>query len=271
MTFPFDIAVGTRVRYTAADHSTLVLGDLGTFVGKNTYGDYAILMDDGRGRSAIDFNGLNYHWTTGGRNFEVVPTGPVVGETYIVVADNYSDDPHGMALGTSVTIYKADPDRDGRIIVRRNTEVAFTYYVLPPDIGIVSAPEVTLESFRLSFLTGAVARGVANGETHSAQVTEALDNLARVEFLEPSKTLEDFQKRIVSLAMDAKGKHKWCGEPEKYLTEIGLKHLLPVRKSIKVITEVQVSGDPSWDQYRFNDEATKIAAATTTAHSFWTE
>lgn len=128
----------------------------------------------------------------------------------------------------------------------------------------------TLESFRLSFLTGAVARGEANGETHSAQVKDALDDLARLEFLEPSTTLEGFQKRIVRLAMEAKGKHSWCGEPEAFLTEIGLKHLLPVRRYVKVITEVLVSGEGDWSDSRFAEQATVMAAAQTNAYSFWT-
>ena len=108
---------------------------------------------------------------------------------------------------------------------------------------VVAAPEVTetLDAFRLRFLTAAVERGRLNGGDHPAQVTAALDNLARVEFLSPSLTLADFQQRVVDLAMNAKIEYTWCGEPEAMLTDLGLGHLIPRRVTVTVTSRVFVT------------------------------
>ena len=113
------------------------------------------------------------------------------------------------------------------------------------DIEVIATPVVevteTLDAFRLRFLTAAVERGRLNGGKHPAQVTLALDNLARVEFLSPSLTLADFQQRVVDLAMAAKAQHMWCGEPEEMLTDLGLGHLIPRRVTVTVTARVFVT------------------------------
>jgi hypothetical protein len=60
--------------------------------------------------------------------------------------------------------------------------------------------------------------------------------------------------------MEKKKAHSWCGEPEAYLTEIGLAHLLPVVKRLTVTIEVPVSGDANWSRRQWREAARKAAA-----------
>lgn len=109
-------------------------------------------------------------------------------------------------------------------------------------LEVLAEPEKveTLAEYKIKFLNMALARGRDNGVIHQGQVETALSRLAGFEYLDPSQTVEDFQKRVAALAMEAKGKHNWCDEPEKFLTEIGLGHLIQKKEKVRVTVEVEV-------------------------------
>jgi hypothetical protein len=191
-----------------------------------------------------------------------------VGTRFIVTATDL--DYHGFAAGTVVTVVemssslRSDRDRYNPDCIRVSGTAEWgtdtiEQWVNAHHVSAAPAEAETLESFKVSFLTGAIARGVANGATHAQQVEKALERLAGLEYLDPSKTLEDFQKRVVALAMEKKAEHSWCGEPEAYLTEIGLGHLLPVRKYLTVTLEVEVSGEATWSRRQWREAASEAA------------
>lgn len=197
-------------------------------------------------RVAREDNGLDLGaWDTS--RFVLAPSFSV-GDKVTIVADTFTRDRHYQSIGTEATVTALEAStyepNDSRITVSvESTYGPQRYFVALADIVLadsVPAEPETLEAFKIRFLEGAIARGEANGATHSAQVTVALNTLAGLEFLEPSKTLEDFQRRVVDLAMAKKAEHSWCGEPEAYLTDIGLAHLLPVVKTVTMVVSVSV-------------------------------
>lgn len=130
---------------------------------------------------------------------------------------------------------------DNPVSGRRETGSGGHWYFVETSMTLLSPAPVTLDEYRVTFMTAALARAADNSPAHVEQVTAALDNLARVEFIDPSKTVEDFQKRVVALGMEAKGKHGWCDEPEKFFKTLGLGHLLPVTKQVKMEVYVLVT------------------------------
>jgi hypothetical protein len=235
-------------------------------VGVNEDTRMLVTSDYGDGTTTVkrESDGMDLGgWNTS--RFAAAPSNALaVGDTVTIVADGHSDC-HGLPVGTRATVaaltggsYDASPNERITIKVNRHGYDE-TYYA--PASDVEKAPEVeTLSEFKIRFLNGAIARGEANGATHAEQVREALDRLAGLEYLDPSLTLEDFQKRVVALAMEKKKAHSWCGEPEAYLTEIGLAHLLPVVKRLTVTIEVPVSGDANWSRRQWREAARKAAA-----------
>ncbi len=261
--------VGTRVRVTEdnAQSARVLAGDLGTVVEAAVLGGSAlrVKMDNPRSSAAT--------WSFTPEYLEVVEDALSVGDIRTIVADGYSTDPHGMNMDTEVEVIGAVTDYDGRITVRKtSSRSGWTYYVLPTDLSGVSTPAEpeTLASFKIKFLEGAIARAASNGGRHPEQVKVALDHLAGLEYLEPSADLESFQKRVVALAMSKKAEHNWCGEPEAYLTEIGLAHLLPRRMVVEVITEVVVMATPGMSDRDIRTAARAQAATLDDGGSFWT-
>lgn len=263
--------VGTRVKYNASSMSDLHNGDLGTVVGADSH-YLAILMDDPRGRRTRNLCGVSAHWTSSGSDFDVVEGNEAftVGDSVRIVADGHSDC-HGLDIGQEgvvTDLYGSDydPDRSERLRVKVNRHgYDETYYVLPTDIERFdpSVPE-TLESFKARFLNLAVARGQENGATHSEQVTTILDEFARAEFLSPSPDLDSFKKRVVEFAYEGKKRYAWCPEPERFLTDLGLTDLMPVKKEITVVMTVTVTGEQNTtrDEWRAlaRTEASRQAA-----------
>lgn len=275
MSLPRNLPVGTRIRCIQAINEVEV-GDLATIVASDDLQN-AYLLDNPRGRSARWLTmGVEGHYTTSsGHSWEVVPatTGPVVGERIRVTEkDAYGADVEAGDEGVITHVNEPghyDPDEfyvlmdtyrgsgsalhHGGHWVFRDEHVTFL-----GTAPATSTEPVTLQSYRLDFLKRAHARGVANGTVHQAQVEKALDRLAGLEYLDPSATLEAFQQRVVDLAMSAKGEHRWCGEPEAFLTEFGLEHLLPVRKTINVIVTVEVTGDANTTPGEWQERAAAL-------------
>lgn len=263
--------VGSTVTVTNAEHgSVFSLGDTLTIVSRQ----------DGEGRwdtvraSRGSLEGAIYV----GSLASTVPTGPVVGgRVKIRTAEANGASVSAGDLGTIVEVedassygapafyVKMDIEQGTRACYRDKSGADYIFHAEHVEfLPAGEAPaEVTLDSFRLSFLTGAVARGERNGGRHPQQVKEALDEFARAEFLDPSKTLEQFQKRVVDHAMSAKGRYSWCGEPEAYLTEIGLAHLLPVKRTVRVTIDVEVTGEDTWRPSQWRIAARTAAAAQT--------
>lgn len=127
-------------------------------------------------------------------------------------------------------------------------------------IGSAPAKEQTLQEYKVEFMVKADQRGRTNGPVYHAQVVEALDALARAEYMEPTTTKEAFQARIVSIAMDAKVKHGWCEEPEKFLRENGLEHLLSVTKSVTMTVDILVTLPPGASDRDFRIAAGRLVA-----------
>lgn len=283
-----DSPVGTRVRYIGPSMHDLHTGDLGTVAGVNSWSNVAITMDNARGRGLRTVQGVECHWTTSGSDFDVVegPTEPAVGVRVRIKTDEaYGATVNAGDEGAIVYVSERYPEEfyvlmdnyRGSQPREWNASNGGDWVFRIEDVDLLDATSVapepeaeTLESFRIKFLEGAVARGIANGERHSAQVTEALDNFARLEFLEPSTTLEAFQARVVALAMESKGRYSWCGEPEAYLTSIGLGHLLPRRMVVEVITEVVVMATPGMSDRDIRTAARAQAATLDDGGSFWT-
>ena len=187
------------------------------------------------------------------------------------VTANSGEPNHYAVIGSIVTIQSFYRDDRAIVVMSEVTDASAwkpgeTNYINLSDLEPVEdeAPTETLAAWKVSFLEGAIARGEANGRTHAEQVKVALDYLARLEYLDPSTTLEDFQKRVVALAMDKKVEHDWCGEPEAFLEEIGLGHMLPKYKYVDVTYRVRVldTGQRSYAAQREASDALGIADRT---------
>lgn len=265
-----NLPIGTRVRYVGNDSNanTLRTDDLGTIVGvdpNRTY--YGINMDDSHGRPSRDLTATSSHghWNTSGARWEVVdaPDAPAVLAHGVKGKIVGNDHRHFFDMGEVVTILRQDEYESSSW--RAKNDAGTEWWISASDVEIIStAPAAAvsdseaLQAYRLDFLVRAHARGAYNGLTHQGQVERALDRLAGMEYLDPSPTLEAFQQRIVTLAMDKKAEHRWCGEPEAFLTEFGLAHLLPVRKSITVLVTVEVTGDANTTTREWQDRAAAL-------------
>jgi hypothetical protein len=165
--------------------------------------------------------------------------------TRVRVVSNTGSPTHYFPIGTEGVVEESGLSS---VCVRGDaltTNGVRTNFVNFADLALVETETAaeTLDAFRLRFLVAAVARGERNGAMHAGQVKEALDEFARTEFLSPSKDLATFQRRVVDAAMSAKGKYGWCPEPENFLRDLGLGHLVKVKHPVSVTFTIDVEGE----------------------------
>lgn len=272
------VPAGTRVKWCDRDNGRLQPGDLGTVTGSNDYSVY-VLMDNPKGQNLSRHGslGIDYHWSgsISDECFIVVPNTFTTGAQVILTSDTNG---HSLPLNVPHTIVRPEDSSEYTFLIAEGTGAVTGQEpwtasgdrgravrrvrkdVMTLVDGGTPAVTTTLEGFKVFFLEGALERGRLNGYNHEQQVKDALAVLAGLEYLEPSKTLEDFQKRVVTLAMEKKGEYSWCGEPEAYLEEIGLGHLLPQRKTLTVIMEVDVSAPAGTGVHEWRRLAREAAA-----------
>lgn len=186
---------------------------------------------------------------------DAVPVGVTVG-TRVRVEGSVEHIGNEVPSGSTGEVVTIDPGgyTNRTASVRLDSDGRRRSVYLRSLVPTSTEPE-TLVQYRNRFMLAAVDRGARNGGRHVQEVKSTLDDLARMEFIDPTETVEDFQKRIIALAFESKGKYRWCEEPEVFLAEFGLTHLMPmpVKKSITLTVQVEVTGESTFtrQQWRY--------------------